>query len=524
MKYPFNNLYDIVLSNAGKSPKKTIITEENLKINNSEFKQRIDTVAEFLKNFSGIKPDDKVAIFMSNSWQFIVNAFAISKIGAVIVLINNFLKEDEIAYILNDSQAKLLFSSVKYAEETQNLMRKTDIGQIIWVDGPAPFENEKNIVYNTIFKLKYERFSKPYQFMVEDTAFILYTSGTTGKPKGAMLSFKNIFSNCEGGRQLMKAKDGQLKLICYLPMFHAFTFTATVIVPIYTNSGVIVVKSLTGVKDFKNLLKILLFSRCQYFTGVPDIYSAMAKARLPWYFHWFHNVKGFISGAAPISDEVQNRFTKSFRKGKLLQGYGITECSPIVSCNSVDKNHFGSVGRPLLDYQVQIVDENMNALPVGIAGEICVKGDNVMKGYYNRPGETAEAIVDGWFKTGDIGYLDQDGYIFIIDRKKDLIIHKGMNIYPREIEEILYTNSKVNACAVIGVKDKEANEVPVAYIELKENETATESDIKEFLKPHLAIFKQPRRVMFVEKLPRNATGKILKRELRDQILNERPII
>ncbi|MCE3268653.1 MAG: long-chain fatty acid--CoA ligase [Burkholderiales bacterium] len=524
MEYQFNNLYDIVVANANKSRSRAIITEEEVKLSNGEFKERIDIVAEFLKNKCDIKPDDKVAIFMSNSWQYIVNAFAISKIGATVVLINNFLKEDEIAYILNDSQTRLLFSSTKYTKETQNLMKKTDIRQIIWVDGVAPFNNEKNIDYDTIFKIKMNSISAPFASQIEDTAFIFYTSGTTGKPKGAMLSFRNIFSNCEGGIKLMNSKDGQLKLICYLPMFHAFTFTATIMVPIYTNSGLIVVRSLSGVKDFKKLLRTLLISRCRYFTGVPDVYSAMAKAKLPWYFHWFHNVKGFISGAAPISDEVQNRFNRSFKKGKLLQGYGVTECSPIVSCNSVKNNRFGSVGRPLLDYKIKIVDEDMNSLPTGESGEILVKGDNVMKGYYNRPKETEEAIVDGWFKTGDIGYVDKDGFIFIIDRKKDLIIHKGMNIYPREIEEILYTHNKVNACAVIGIKDKEDNEVPAAYIELKENETATESEIKEFLKPQLAAFKQPRRVLFVQKLPRNATGKILKRELRDQILNERPVI
>jgi long-chain acyl-CoA synthetase len=527
VEYPFKNLYDIAIANAKKAPNKTIITEDGLKLSNREFKERIDQVAEYLKNHLGVKPDDKVAIFMSNSWQYIVNVFAISKIGAVVVFINNFLKEDEIAYILNDSQSKLLFSSTKYAKETQNLMKKTDVRQIIWVDGVPPFENEKNIVYDKVCHpsaISGVVGGDPYPSKLEDTGFIFYTSGTTGKPKGAMISFKNIFSNAEGGIRLMKAKDGQLKLICYLPMFHAFTFTATIMVPIYTNSGVIVIKSLSGIKDFKKLLKTLLFSRCKYFTGVPDVYSAMAKAKLPWYFHWFHNVKGFISGAAPISDEVQNRFNKSFRKGELLQGYGITECSPIVSCNSVAENRFGSVGRPLLDYRVKIVDDDMNTLAVGESGEICVTGDNVMKGYYNRPQETAETIIDGWFKTGDIGYLDKDGYIFIIDRKKDLIIHKGMNIYPREIEEVLYTHSKVNACAIIGIKDKEGNEVPIAYIELKENETATEAEIKDFLKPNLAIFKQPRKVIFVEKLPRNATGKILKRELRDQIQKERQTV
>lgn len=521
MGYPFNNLYDIVVKNAYTAPKKTIISEEDLKISNAEFKTYIDLVAEFLKNTLAIQADDKVAIFMSNSWQFIVNAFAISKIGAVVVLINNFLKEDEIAYILNDSQAKLLFSSVKYAKETQNLLQKTDIRQIIWANGAPPLINAKNIAYDTILEASTNNFTAPFPFNVQDTGFILYTSGTTGKPKGAMLSFKNIFSNCEGGKKIMKVKNGALKLICYLPMFHAFTFTATIIVPIYTNSGLIVIRGLNGIKDFKNLLKVLLFSRCQYFIGVPDIYNAMAKAKLPWYFHWLHNVRGFISGAAPISQESQNRFNQSFRRGKLLQGYGVTECSPIVSCNSVEDNRVGSVGRALLDYQIKIVDEDMNSLPNGESGEICVKGDNVMKGYYNRPKETTEAIIDGWFKTGDIGYLDQDGYIFIIDRKKDLIIHKGMNIYPSEIENILYTHKKINACAVIGMKDTEDNEAPVAYLELKENETAAEAEFKEFLKPHLATFKQPRRIFFIEKLPRSATGKILKRELRNQIFNER---
>jgi long-chain acyl-CoA synthetase len=363
VNYPFNNLYDIIISNVKKSPHKTIISEEELSISNSEFKNRVDRMAEFLKK-TAVKPGDKVAIVMSNSWQYIVNAFAISKAGAVVVLINNFLKEDEITYILNDSQAKLLFSSVKFAKETQNLMKKTDVEKIVWVGDEASLDNEKNIPYEKALA-NTDTISPAYPFTLEDTAFILYTSGTTGKPKGAMLSFKNIFSNCEGGIKLMEAKEGQLKLISYLPMFHAFTFTATVIIPIYTNSGVIVIRAIAGIKDFKNLLKKLLLSRCRYFTGVPDIYSAMAKAKLPWYFHWFHNVQGFISGAAPISDEVQNRFNKSFKRGKLLQGYGITECSPIVSCNSVRENRFGSVGRPLLDYQIKIADENMNSLPIG---------------------------------------------------------------------------------------------------------------------------------------------------------------
>lgn len=514
MNYPFNNLYDIVLANVKKSPRKTIIADTDQKISNLEFKTMIDVVAEFLTQV-GIKPGDKVAIIMANSYEFIVNIFAISKVGATVVTVNNFLKEDELTYIINDSQAKLVFVSAKFAKETANLTSKTGASKIVWVDN-APLDNEYNIPYQTIIKKTYPQITKAFNSQINDTAFILYTSGTTGKPKGALLSFKNIFSNCEGGRNLFDInRDGKFGMICYLPMFHAFTLTATILLPIYTNSRVTVIRSISGIRDFKNLLKQILVSRCRYFAGVPDVFNAMSRAKLPWYFHWFHNVSGFISGAAPLADETLQRFTNAFPRGKLLQGYGITECAPIISCNSIRKNKIGSVGQAIGDYQIKICDENMQEVPIDSIGEICVKGDNVMQGYYNRPEDTKESIIDGWFRTGDIGRVDKDGFIFIVDRKKDIIIHKGMNIYPREIEEVLYTHDKVNACAVVGLKDREADETPIAYIELKENETATEAELKAFLKPHLATFKLPRKIFFLDKLPRNATGKILKRELRE---------
>ena len=509
--YPYSNLYQIIEANLVKAPNKTIIYEDNLKINSQELKIKIDKIAGFLLN-TGVKRDDKIALVVGNCWQFIAIMFAISKLGAVVVPINNFLKEEELTYIINDSHAKILFSSAKFAKETKDLLSKSCVEKTIWIDG-APLINEKNLEFNNL--LNHDFSATLYPSQLDDTALIVYTSGTTGKPKGAMLSYRNILSNCEGAMEHLRVKDGEAKFLCYLPMFHAFTLTVTVIVPIFSNSGVIVIRSISNKKDFKNLLKQLLLKRCKYFTGVPDIYSAMARAKLPWYFHWFHNVKGFVSGAAPLSDEVLARFSANFKRGKLIQGYGISECSPVVSCNTPWNNKDGSVGLPLPGYMVKIFDEQMQEQEIGDSGEICVRGDCVMKGYYNRDSETKEAIIDGWFKTGDLGRIDKEGYIFIVDRKKDLIIHKGMNIYPREIEEIFYTHEKINACAVIGIKDKEDNEIPVVYVELKENETATESEMKEFVKPRLALFKQPRKVYFMEKLPRNATGKILKRELRD---------
>jgi long-chain acyl-CoA synthetase len=514
--YQFNNLYQILEKNFIEAPNKTIIFEEDLKINNLQFKKYVDNIAKFLSD-AEIKPRDKVALVMSNCWQFIANLFAVSKLGGIVVPINNFLKEDELVYIINDSQAKLLFSSAKFATETKELLTKTSINKIVWVDG-CPIENDENIDFSKIdldgSVLDHISYT-PYENKLEDTAFVVYTSGTTGKPKGAMLSYKNIFSNCEGSKILMGVQDGQIKMICYLPMFHAFTLTATVILPIYTNSGVIVIKSISSKKDFKYLLKQLLLQRCRYFTGVPDVYSAMARAKLPWYFHWFHNVRGFISGAAPLSDEISQRFASAFKRGKLLQGYGISECSPIVSCNSPEDNVIGSVGRPLYGYQVKIMSEDGRNLPAHGIGEIYIKGDCVMQGYYNRPDETSDAIQNGWFKTGDIGYLDDTGHIFIVDRKKDVIIHKGMNIYPREIEEVLYTNDKINACAVVGFKEKDGVESPVVYIELREDQVLTENEVKDFLRPKVATFKLPRKVFFMDKLPRNATQKILKRELRE---------
>lgn len=510
--FPFNNLYQIIEANAKALGSSTVIFEDDLKISNNQFKKYIDSIAAFLHE-NDIKPGDKVALVMNNSWQFVANLFAISKIGGIVVPVNNFLKEDELAHILNDAQAKLLFSSAKFSNDTKNLLNKTNINKIVWVDG-LPIENEKNIAHTTA--LQYMEVEVPaHPSKLEDTAFIIYTSGTTGKPKGAMISFKNILSNCEASKVTLKIKHQNFRMLCYLPMFHAFTLTITVILPLYTNSSIVVIRSITGVKDFKNLLKQLLFKRCHFFTGVPDIYNAMAKAKLPWYFHWFHNVKGFVSGAAPLAEEVIKRFRNNFFRGELLQGYGISECSPVVSCNTPENNRYGSVGQPLDSYQVQIFDENMRQLPVGEIGEICVKGNCVMQGYYNRPQETLDAIVDGWFKTGDIGKIDDDNFIYILDRKKDLIIHKGMNIYPREIEEVLYTHEKVNACAVVGITDKDGIEIPIIYVELKEDQILTENEVKEHLKSHLAAFKMPRKVYFMDKLPRNTTGKILKRELRE---------
>lgn len=257
------------------------------------------------------------------------------------------------------------------------------------------------------------------------------------------------------------------------------------------------------------------------FFGIPDVYNALAKAKLPWYFMWFNNIRAFISGAAALQPKTLDAMAKKFKRATLLEGYGLSEASPAVSMNTFKKQKAGSVGTALEGYQVKIVDEELNEVHRGAIGDIIVKGDNVMQGYLNRPTATEETIINGWLLTGDVGYMDDEGFIFIVDRKKDLIISKGINIYPREIEETIDVFSGVSVSAVIGVVDEKNGEVPVAYIELEEDvEVLDEAGLKKHLKEQLANYKMPKQIHVISELPKNATGKVLKRVLKERLREE----
>jgi long-chain acyl-CoA synthetase len=232
---------------------------------------------------------------------------------------------------------------------------------------------------------------------------------------------------------------------------------------------------------------------------------------------WFNKIRAFISGSAPLSEQAIDDFKLKFKNATLLEGYGLSECSPAVCINTLEKQKPLSVGIPLGDYQVKIVDEDLSEVPIGEVGEIIVKGDCVMQGYLNNKEATLLTISNGWLKTGDLGKIDQDGYIYIVDRKKDLIISKGINIYPRELEEILYKLDQIELAAVVGLKDSRLDEVPIAFVQLKENQQISEKEIKAHMKKHLANFKIPKNIIIKDELPKNATGKVLKRVLKENI-------
>lgn len=511
MGYRFRNFYEFVEHNAKNFPKHVAIFEENLKVRWKELKHKIDSLARYLE-LLGIKKGDNVAILLSNRTEFIVSLIAIGKIGAVAVPLNTFLKRAEIEYILADSEAKLIITEGKFSDLLKDIEDKTRLEKFLWVEDP-PKIDEKNLPFEEALTIEdYEHITP--QADLEDTAVILYTSGTTGKPKGVMLSYKNILSNIEN---ILKVFDISRKdrFIVYLPMFHAFTLTATVLLPLYTASPIVIVRSIL---PFSNVLKQTLLKRVTVFMGVPEVFNALSKAKLPWYFMWFNRIKFFISGGAPLPLDTLERMKKKFKRAVLLEGYGLSECSPVVSVNLPHKQKPLSVGPPLPDYEVKIVDEELMELPTGEVGEIIVKGDCVMKGYYKNPYETENTIVNGWLRTGDLGYLDEDGFLYIVDRKKDLIISKGMNIYPREIEEVLMKHPKVDLCAVVGKKDPHHGEIPVAFVKPSEDaQDISEKELRDFLKDKIANYKIPKQFIFVEDMPKNATGKVLKRVLREKL-------
>lgn len=513
MKYAFKNFYDMIATQAQRHGRKTALFVGEERISYRDLHQRVDTFAAFLHH-QGVVAGDRVALFMRNSAEFVCSVLAINKLGAIVVPVNTFLKSHELSYILQDADVKVLISShvhekVVKAEEVQQLLNLT-----IW-EGEFSEYNTRHVPFDQA--MTFPEQVAQHVMGAEALAVIIYTSGTTGKPKGAMLSCHNIFSNADGGALHVDATSKD-RLVVFLPMFHSFTFSIGVIMPLYLAASSVIIKSL---KPFANIFKQVLLKRVTIFLGIPDVYNALVKAKLPWYFMWFNALRIFVSGAAALQPKTLEGMRAKFKRTKLLEGYGLSEASPAVSINPLRQQKAKSVGTALGDYQIKIVDEELKELPRGEIGDIMVYGDNVMLGYLNRPEATAETIINGWLLTGDMGYMDADAFLYIVDRKKDLVISKGINIYPRELEEVIDHFPGVAASAVIGIPDENNGEIPIAYIELdEETRGIDEHALKKYLRDNLANYKIPKQIHLIDELPKNATGKVLKRALKQQLANQ----
>ncbi len=513
MDYTFNNFYELITYQAKKRGKKVALFVDDEKITYGDILVAADKLAAFLAN-KGVKKGDKIAFFLRNSPEFIYTIFAASKLGAIVVPINTFLKEDELTYILEDSGASVLVASAIHEKIVNNSKISNLCKFIVW-EGENSAQGEQHYTFDEA--LTAELSVAHTDTALEDTAVIIYTSGTTGKPKGAMLSHKNIFSNGSSGMKHIKVTPSDRGIV-FLPMFHSFTFSIAIMLPMYVGMSIVIIKS---IQPFSNIFKQTLLKRVTLFFGIPDVYNALAKAKLPWYFMWFNNLRAFISGAAALQPKTLDAMAKKFKRATLLEGYGLSEASPAVSMNTLNKQKVGSVGTALYGYEIKIVDQELNEVHRGAIGDIIVKGDNVMQGYLNRPTATDETIINGWLLTGDVGYMDDEGFLFIVDRKKDLIISKGINIYPREVEEVIDRFEGVGASAVIGIDDEKSGEVPVVYIELEEGvEKFDEAGLKKYMREQLANYKIPKQIHVINALPKNATGKVLKRALKESLRSD----
>ena len=461
----------------------------------------------------GLRRGEKVAILVPNVPHFTIAYFGGHYGGHPIVPLNVLLTADEIAYHLADSEAHaLVVWEGFYDAAAAGFARVQNCKHLIVAKADLKDTSAPEGVHNfTAVIGSAEPLTEVTPTHPDDTAVILYTSGTTGKPKGAELTHFNMFYNSEYSARRLSGLTSEDVSFCVLPLFHSFGQT------VIQNGTIQVGGTIVMQPRFEPIeaMKLMQENKVTLFAGVPTMYFALLHHPEASNYN-LGSLKHCVSGGSAMPVEVMSAFDKKYGVN-ILEGYGLSETSPVASFNVLDRpKKAGSIGLPLAGVEFKLIDDGGKTIAeTGTPGEICIKGHNVMKGYYNRPDATSEAIDEnGWFKTGDIATVDADGYYFIVDRKKDMIIRGGFNVYPREIEETLYGHPAIGEAAVIGVPHDSHGEEVKAVIAFKPGQSATTEEIIAYCKEHLAAYKYPRIIEIRPELPKGPTGKILKRELR----------
>jgi len=499
------NLASAFAASVKKRPDKTALFWGDREYSYAELWDQTDWISHQLRLELNVKPGDRVGVWLKNCPEFVGSLFGILHSGAVAVPINNFLKPDEVNYILNDAGIDVLITdadlgshvrALHAARPNLKLLKIEELNERPPRDGRAPSRSKPHITQ-----------AKP-----ADLAVLIYTSGTTGRPKGAMLSHGNLLHNVESCRIVLQTVDLD-RFAILLPLFHSYMLTVGLLLPLLVGGSIVLVKSLHPVR---NVLQEILQRQATVMPAIPQFYRSMVNAPIPVPLP----LRMCVSGAAPLPVQVLQEFEAKFHI-PLIEGYGLSEASPVVTKNPLDGTRKpGSIGLPIPNVEVSIQNESGQFLGPNQIGEVCVKGGNVMMGYWKQPEETAKAMRQGWLLTGDIGYRDEQGYYFITDRKKDMLLVNGINVYPREIEEVLYQYPGVKEAAVIGRPDSRKGEQPVAFISPNQGQAVEESELRNFLRKRLADYKVPRKIVVLPALPRNATGKILKIALRELPLGD----
>ncbi|WP_017572355.1 long-chain-fatty-acid--CoA ligase [Nocardiopsis halotolerans] len=516
------NLSVLLEDGARSAPEKECLVFGDLRLNYAITNMIANQVANLLVS-RGIRPGDRIALASPNVPYFPFVYFGALKAGAVVVPLNVLLTPREIAYHLEDSGARALFAftgspELPLGERAFEAFQQVD-GCEFYVDLPAsPGATESTIDGAETFWKALE--GQPGEFETvqansDDTAVIIYTSGTTGKPKGAELSHHNLMMNAVVSSNLVEAHpEGRDVALVVLPLFHIFGQTVMLNAALYRHGTMVLMPRFDGAEA----LRIMEKEGVTAFAGVPTMYWGLlgaVQAAEPGAYDLERiagNVVDAVSGGAALPGQLAEDFTKTFGVG-IKEGYGLSETSPVVSFNNPRvKAKTGSIGLPVWGVEMKLIDTDWN--DQAEEGEIAVRGHCVMKGYHNRPEVNAEVIRDGWFRTGDIARRDEEGFYFIVDRSKDMIIRGGYNVYPREVEEVLMTHEAVSLAAVVGVPHDTHGEEIKAFVILREGAELTAEDLIGWTKERLAGYKYPREMEFRTELPMTSTGKILKRELR----------
>lgn len=491
------NLADAFAQSVQQRPQKVAVYWGDTELTYATLLAQSLAVARQLTEKFCARPGDRVGLWLKNRPEFIPGLFGILNAGAVHVPINNFFKPAEVSHVLNDAGVDVLITDEELGVHFPALASARPSLKILKIETAVGERGDWGV----------SKAGLPPPRSESDLAVIIYTSGTTGRPKGAMLSHGNLLHNVASCRQVLDTIESD-RYAVLLPLFHSYMLTVGLLLPLLNGASIILIKSLN---QPHHMLREMFEHQATVMPAIPPFYRTLTHANIPRL-----PFRMCISGSAPLPMQVLKDFEAKFHI-PLLEGYGLSETSPVVTKNPLHGvRKPGSIGLPLPNVEVSVQDDTGRRLATTEVGEICVRGGNVMLGYWNNPEETARAMRGDWLLTGDIGYRDADGYYYITDRKKDMLLVNGTNVYPREIEEVIHQFPGVKEAAVIGVPDPHKGEQPLAYVTPADGVTLDERTLLQFVRRNLADYKVPKHIIFLPALPRNATGKILKTTLREQ--------
>ncbi len=536
LQYPHMPIDGMLRNTAREYPRNTALIFGGARIDYRELDHLVDRFARGLFDL-GVRKGDRVALLMPNCPQMVIAFYALFRLGAIAVPVNPLYQEREISYQIDNSGAETLIAlDILYpriAARSEQTRLKTCVMTSI-KDFLPPLkkmlyplfqlkESHKVIKRGDLHHVEFKNLLKsgssdypPPDIIPRDIAILQYSGGTTGISKGAELTHGNIVSNTyQTTSWYYIIKRGEEIILSVLPLFHTYGIAVCMNLSIATASTMVLIPRFAS----RDLLKAIQEYRITFFPGIPGIYAALNNYKDIG--RWdISSVNYCVSGSAPLPLSVSERFEK-LTGGVILEGYGLTEASPVTHSNPVHlERKIGSIGLPLADTDCKIVDadDELREVPQGEPGELCIKGPQVMKGYWNMPSETAHALRDGWLYTGDVARIDDDGYFYIIDRKKDMIISEGFNVYPNEIDELVLHHPKVAEAAAVGVPDRLRGERVVLYVVPEEGQTVQQDEIIAYCRERLAKYKVPRKVEFIKALPKTPVGKVLRRVLREEAM------